>query len=119
MDISRLKKRNLTAWLPLNDEGDVLIHCKHISQSDFDALDESCTDRKGVRDNKKFRSALAQAVVIDWKGIDDDGAEFPATPENIDYMMSESTEFRLLIMDVPLSMEKMLAAEKEAARKNL
>ncbi len=119
MDISRLKKKNLTAWLPLGDDDTVQILCRHISQSEFDALDEAATDKKGVRDNALFRSALAQAVVKDWSGIDDDGAEFPPTPENIDYLMAESTSFRLLVMDAPLSMSKMLAAEKEALRKNL
>ena len=118
MDISRLKKKNLTAWLPLGDDNTVQILCRHISQSEFDALDEAATGKKGVRDNAAFRSALARAVVKDWSGIDDDGAEFPPTPENIDYLMSESTSFRLLVMDAPLSMSKMLAAEKEALRKN-
>lgn len=119
MDVSRLKKKNLTAWLPLGDDEDVQILCRHISQREFDDLDEAATDKKGVRDNNKFRSSLAQAVVKDWTGIDDDGADFPPTPENIDYLMAESTTFRLLVMDAPLSMGKMLVAEKEAKRKNL
>lgn len=119
MDVSRLKKKNLTAWLPLGDDDTVQILCRHISQSEFDEIDASATDKKGVRDNSKFRTSLAQAVVKDWSGIDDDGAEFPPTPENIDYLMNESTSFRLLVMDAPLSMGKMLAAEKEAKRKNL
>lgn len=119
MDISRLKKKNLTAWLPLGDDKEVKILCRHISQSEFDVIDEVSTDDKGVRDNKMFREALAQAVVKDWTGINEDGAEFPPTPENINYLMAESTSFRLLVMDAPLSMSKMLAAEKEALRKNL
>jgi len=117
MDVSRLKKKDLKAWLPLDDDGDVEILCRHISQSEFDAIDEAATDKKGTRDNNKFRSDLAKAVVQDWRGIDDDGADYPCTPDNIDYLMEESTSFRLLIMDAPLSMKKMLAAEREDIRK--
>jgi hypothetical protein len=32
--------------------------------------------------------------------------------------MRECTEFRLLVMNTPLSLERMLAAEREAAEKN-
>ena len=119
MDVSRLKKKNLRAWLPLGSDGAVMVLCRHISQSEFDKLDEDATDSKGVRDNQKFRSALGRAVVQDWNGIEDDGHVHPCTPENIDYLMAESTDFRLLVMDAPLSMTKMLAAERESVRKNL
>ena len=116
MDVSRLKKKNLTAWLPLMDE--VKVKCRHISQSEFDAISEAAADRKGKKDDKKFRSDLARKVVVDWDGIDDEGEDFPCTPENIDYLMEECTEFRLLVLDVPLSLERMLAAERDAERKN-
>lgn len=119
MDVSRLKKKNLKAWLPLGGDGAVMVLCRHISQSEFDALDEDATDSKGVRDNKKFQSSLARAVVQDWSGIDEEGEVYPCVPENIDYLMAESTDFRLLVMDAPLSMTKMLAAERESVRKNL
>lgn len=115
MNVARLKRKDLTAWLPLMDE--VTIKCRHISQSEFDAISEAA-DRGGKRDEKKFRSALARAVVQDWQGIDEDGQPFACTPENIDWLMEESTEFRLLVMDAPLSLKKMLTAEQEAERKN-
>ncbi len=118
MDVSRLKKKNLTAWLPLDDDADVMVLCRHLTQSEFDDIDAAATDGKGKRNNKKFRKDLALAIVSDWTGISDDGAPFPPTPENIAYLMEESTSFRLLVMDAPLSMEKMLAAEKESLRKN-
>lgn len=114
MDVSRIKKKNLIVWLPLI-EG-VEVQCRFISQSEFDGIDADSTIN-GKRDDKLFRSKLARAVVTGWRGIVDEGAEFDCTPENIDYLMEESTEFRLLIMDAPLSISKMLTAEREAERK--
>jgi hypothetical protein len=115
MNVARLKRKDLTAWLPMMDE--VEICCRHISQSQFDAISEAST-KGGKRDEKKFRSALARAVVVDWRGLEEDGEPFACTPENVDWLMEESTEFRLLVMDAPLSLNKMLAAEQEAERKN-
>ena len=111
MDVSRLRKKDIKAWLPIDD--DVSVLCKYVGQTEFDAISDSA-DKNGKRDEKKFRSDLAQAVVQDWKGLEDEGQPFPCTPENISWLMEESTDFRLLIMDAPLSMKKMLAAEKAA-----
>lgn len=131
MDIARLKKKDLIVWLPLFE--DIEVQCVHISQSEFDAISAAAVEikfdpkshkRTEVRDEKKFRSTLAQRVVRAWRGKDggpgfvDGDQPFPCTPENIDYLMEESTDFRLLIMDAPLSLEKMLAIEKAAIEKN-
>lgn len=119
MNVGRLKRKDLKAWLPLDSDEEVRILCRHVSQAEFDVIDESTRDKKGVRDAKEFRSALANAVVEEWEGIHDDGSDFPCTKENIDYLAEESTSFRLLITGAPLSMEKMLEAEKESIRKKL
>lgn len=131
MDIARLKKRNLVVWLPLFE--DIEVECVHISQSEFDAISAEAIEIKfdpkshrkiESRDEKKFRSLLAQRVVRGWRGKDggpgfvDGDQPFPCNPENIDYLMEESTEFRLLVMDAPLSLEKMLATEKASTEKN-
>lgn len=124
MDIQRLKKNDLKVWLPLMDEVEVLV--RHITQGEFDAISKQATavkfDKNHVkreeRDEEQFRSLLARAVVLDWRGIKDGDDPYPCTPENMDYLMRECTEFRLLVMDVPLSLERMLAAEKAAAEKN-
>lgn len=124
MDVSRLKKRDLKVWLPML-AGDEEVLCRYLPQSEFDSISERCTVirfRSGKkveeRDPKKFRAELAQAVVIDWKGFEDEGRPYPCTPENIAYLMEECTEFRVLVMDAPLSLERMLAAEKEDSEKN-
>lgn len=114
MDVSRIKNKNLVVWLPLMDG--VEVQCRFISQSQFDVIDNESTVN-GKRSDKLFRSKLANAVVADWKGIVDGDAEFACTPENIDYLVEESTEFRLLVMDTPLSLSKMMAAERETEKK--
>lgn len=114
MDVSRIKNKNLIVWLPLI-EG-VEVQCRFISQREFDAIDAESTVN-GKRNDKLFRSKLARAVVTGWRGIVDGDAEFACTPENIDYLVEESTEFRLLVMDIPLSLSKMMAAEREAEKK--
>jgi hypothetical protein len=125
MDISRLKKNDLRVWLPLADGVEVL--ARYISQARFDAISRQAEEtrfdpkshQKTVERNEvKFRSLLAQEVVEDWRGLLDDGEPYPCTPEHIDYLVEEWTEFRLLVMDAPLSLEKMLAIEKESAGKN-
>lgn len=124
MDISRLKKKNLKVWLPLFDDVDVL--CRHIPQSEFDAIKAAATtvefDRRHQRvekiNDQKFRIALGHAVVEDWKGLKDDGVEFPCTPGNIEFLMTESSQFRLLVMDAPLDLERMIEAERAELEKN-
>lgn len=125
MDISRLKKKDLKVWLTLLDGVEVL--CQHLSQSDYDRISERCTTtrienrtyrRIEERDDKQFRAEIAQAVVLDWRGLVDGDAPFPFTKENLLYLMEECTEFRLLVMDAPMSLEKMLAAEKAELEKN-
>lgn len=125
MDVGRLKKKNIEVWFPYVEDAEVL--CGHLSQREYDEITAACTERKInrktgnteiIRDDKKFRSLLARAVVKDWRGLTDDGADFPCNPENIDYLMEESTEFRLLVQSAPMSLEQMLEAEREAVRKN-
>lgn len=125
MDIGKLKRNSLQVWLPLIEGVEVL--CRHLSQSAFDAITRDCKTIKlnpatQVKteeiDEAKFRSAMARAVVVDWRGLEEDGAPWPCTPKNIDYLMEECTEFRLLVRGAPLSLGRMLAAEKEATAKN-
>lgn len=126
LNVGRLKKKNLKVWLPVMDEFRIL--ARHISQSHFEELSDKCTASKpdpkdprktiSERDEKLFREELAVAVVEEWDGIEDDDAPFPATRENLGYLMEECTEFRMTVMDVPLSLERMLAAERAANEKN-
>ena len=125
MDISRLKKDDLRVWVPLFEGVEVL--CRYIPQTEFDKILAESKEikfhpkshqKQEVQDPKAFRSALARAVVQDWRGLKDGAADFPCTPENIDYLMEELTDFRTLVTGVPLSLEKMIEVEKAALEKN-
>ena len=125
MDVSRIRKKNINVWLPLFEDVEVL--CQYLSQKDFDEISEQATThrhdpkthrRVSEQDAKQFRQLLARAVVKDWRGMEDEGKPYPCSPENIDYMMENCTEFRLLVLDAPLSLERMLTAEKEDQEKN-
>lgn len=125
MDISRIKKRDLRVWLPLFEGVEVL--CRHLQQRDYDALRKECSTVSfhpkthqpvETLDEVRFRSALGRTIVEDWRGLEDDGADYPCTPENIDYLMESLTEFRLLVVGAPLSLERMIQSEKALAEKN-
>lgn len=125
MDISRLKKADLRVWLTMMEGVEVL--CRHLSQKEFDAIsakavtsrfDERSHRRIEERDEQTFRTLLAQQIVCDWRGIEDDGKPYPCTPESVAWLMEMCTEFRILVMDAPLSLERMAALEKEASAKN-
>lgn len=107
---------------------DVEVLCRHIPQDEYDTILKQAVKttfnpknhlRQEERDDQKFNSLLARAVVLDWRGMDDAGQPFPCTPENIDYLMEKLTEFRLLVIGTPLSFERMLAAERAVTEKNL
>jgi len=125
MDISRLKKKDLQAWLELTAEVEIL--CHYVDQGEIDRIKAESTitrvnPKTGLkteeRDEPKFRSLLGRAVVKNWKGLRDGEKDFPCTPENIDYLMDDYAEFRVLVFSVPMSFERMLAAEKAQAEKN-
>ncbi len=125
MDISRLKNKDLQVWLPMMDGVEVL--CQYLSQGDYNqlrkqalrtSLDPRTKQKTEELDSAKLESLLARAIVKDWRGLTDNGETYPCSVENIDYLMSECTEFRLLVMDAPLSLERMLEAEKAATEKN-
>jgi len=126
MDISRISKKQIQVWLPLMDGVEVL--CRHLAQDEYDAILKQSVKttfnpkthlKQEERDEQRFNSLLARAVVLDWQGLDDAGQPFPCSPENIDYLMEKLTEFRLLVIGTPLSFERMLAAERAVTEKNL
>lgn len=130
MDISRLRKRDIKAWIPVEDEVDV--ECRHISQGEWEEIKEEATtvtvEKDGTQkkdfDNKKFRSLLGRRAVTNIRGLTDgiDDQErplpFQVTPENIDMLMEEWTEFRLAVMGSPMKLSVMLKLEREQLTKN-
>lgn len=117
-------KRELVVVVPFMDDSNVTM--RHMGQSRYEALRKACScvkfnPKSHIKeesiDEEKFRKALVNETVLDWD-FEEDGQPFPCTQENREYLMEESTDFRLLVLDVPLSLEKMLAIEKENERKN-
>lgn len=132
-DVARLRRKDLTAWVPVDDE--VRILCRYISQAEWEDLRSQSTETivnsitglpESKEDKNRFNSLLAARVVIDVDGLvdsdelDDQGNPLPlkTTPENIDLLMSDWTEFRLTVRDAPLSFERMLSLDREQQKKN-
>jgi len=113
----------------------VRILCRYISQAEWEeirtlstitTLDPLTGLTVNTEDKNKFNSILAARAVLDAEGLidsdtlDADGNALPLilTPENIDLLMSDWTEFRLAVRDVPLSFERMLNLDREQNKKN-
>lgn len=121
-DISVLRKRNLKAWIQVDDEVSIL--ARHISQAEWEEVRTDCTamtvssipgqEKKEV-DEIRFRHEIGRRAVLDVRGLvdgdstDESGEALPfaVTPENIDLLMDEWTEFRMAVMSTPLSFKLM------------
>jgi capsule polysaccharide modification protein KpsS len=132
-DVARLRKKDLKAWVPVDDE--VRILCRYISQADWEDLRaqssettiNTTTGLAEIKEDKNlFNLLLAARVVIDVEGLvdsddlDEQGNSRPLkiTSENIELLMTDWTEFRLAVRDAPLSFERMLILEQEQKKKN-
>lgn len=126
INVGRLKRKDLKVWLPIIEEFRIL--ARYLSQTEYDRITKLATIVKPdpddstktiqERDDIIFRRELGIAVIEAWDGVEEDGAEFPATPENIAYMMEECTELRLKVFNIPLSLELMLQEDRKANEKN-
>jgi hypothetical protein len=127
MDIGKLKN-GIEVWLNgFAGDPETRIKVRHINQDEFDRLVKASiettfdpkTHAKAERRNEeKYRKLLVDAVVVDWEGFEEDGQPWPCTPENRAWLMEVSTDFRVMVNDTPMQLEKMLAVEREQAEKN-
>lgn len=132
-DVALLRKRNLKAWVPVDEEVSFL--ARHISQAEWEELKAQCTETilnpvtnqtETKEDMPAFRALLGERVVSDIVGLvdsedlddNDNPKPFHVTPANIAMLMEEWTEFRLAVMGVPMSFERMLNLAKAQATKN-
>ncbi len=132
-DVALLRKRNLKAWVSVDEEVSIL--ARYISQAEWEELKAQCTEtilnpitnQTDIKeDMPAFRALLGERVVsdivglVDSEDLDDSGnvKPFPATPANIAMLMEEWTEFRLTVMGVPMSFERMLDLAKAQTTKN-
>jgi hypothetical protein len=129
-NVSRIDKTRPELWIPFLDDPDTRVKVRHLTQDEFENIIEAAIvttfnpkthGKEKTRDDKKYREMLVDAVVIDWEGFvdGDKGDAYPCTSENRHFLMEKSTDFRMVVMDAPLSLQKMLDIEMEQNIKNL
>ncbi len=123
MNINPLKTKLLEVWLPFGDGAEVLI--AHTSREDLLAIAreaQKISIRKGQEvkeyDPVKADKLLGRKAVKDWKGFDDDGKEFPCTPENIDLLMMQWTDFARFVNDACGDLERLVRQKEVSLSKN-
>ncbi len=127
MDISKLRN-GFQVWVEgFAGDSATRILVRHINQDEFEIIVKGATEhtidlknhqRVGRLNEDKYHELLVDAAVVDWEGFSDSGAPFPCTPENRRWLMKVSTDFRSMVKDVPLTLEKALALEKDDQIKN-
>jgi hypothetical protein len=122
MDISALKK-DLIVGVRFDD--DVVVKVRHINRAELRDIYKKATVSKFIDHKKRdeFDAAMAdcllgRAAIIDWDGFMDGSAPFPCSPDNIDYLMKNYTAFAKFINDTVSDLDCLLAAERDAERKN-
>lgn len=67
---------------------------------------------------KLLVDALANTILLDWKGFTKDGQDYPYSVDNARAFLAESADFRDFVSDAANEMETFRAAEVEEARGN-
>lgn len=67
---------------------------------------------------KLLVDALANTILLDWKGFTKEGQDFPYSVDNARSFLAESADFRDLVSDAANEMETFRSAEIEEARGN-
>jgi hypothetical protein len=67
---------------------------------------------------KLLVDALANTILLDWKGFTKEGQDFPYSVDNARSFLAESADFRDLVSDAATEMETFRTAEIEEARGN-
>ena len=123
LDVSKLKTGGTRAWVSIVDE--FRVQFTHISQDEYEALKESCQVREEKDgqltkelDETEFRHKLAERVTTNWDGLVDGDDPYPCVPDNIHFISDKVTEYRIALFDKPLSLTRMLEAEREEQKKS-
>lgn len=133
MNIAGLRNKTIKAWVQVDDEVKVL--CNYLPQQEWEELKKEATlvevidaaagTSRETLNQKTFRQLVGRRVVVDvaglTDGIDESSKEplpFQITPENIDLLMEEWTEFRLTILGTPMILKNMLQLQAEQEKKN-
>ena len=129
MDISGLKQETLTAWIPFDDDTEVLI--AYVSREDLREIGKAATVTRFVKHHKSdtFDQAeadrlLGRKAVRDWRflpgrpGFTDQGAPFPYSAENCDLLMSRFNEFSNFVNAACIDFSRFIEEERETDEKN-
>ena len=123
MNINALKTKSLEVWMPFGDGAEVLI--AYTSREDLQAIakeSQKTSLRKGQEvkeyDPVKADSLLGRKAVRGWNGFDDNGAPFPCTPENIDLLMMQWTDFARFVNDACGDLERLVRQKETSLIKN-
>ena len=98
MELSGLRNDELTAWIPFDDDTEVLI--SYVSREELRQLKRKATSTKFIRhqkseetDPKEADRLLGRKAVKNWRalpcriGFTMSGEPFPYSPENCDFLM--------------------------------
>jgi hypothetical protein len=123
MEISALQKDDFEVWVPFLD-GRVLI--RYVSREELVSLNKQATettwDRKHQlhKENNPVRAdiLLGRIAVKGWEGFTMNGAPYPYTPENCDFLMTKWVDFARFVNETCIDLQALMDAEKAEAEKN-
>jgi hypothetical protein len=116
MDITQtLKASEEGIWVDWKDGVSVKLR---MSPELLQKIRKTCTKKimdKGVireeLDAEHFDEMLNEQVILDWKGITNEGKPFPCTPENKALLMKKSVAFSTFINQACLELENVKESE--------
>ena len=114
---------SLQVWVDFNTE--IRVKLRHISREEMATITRKATVSEFVNhqkreklDDLKYGELIGLAAIADWSGLVLGDEPFPCTPENIKLLMLKWGDFAKFISDFSTDFERLVAAEKEAERKN-
>jgi len=126
MDVAKLKKLTERgyAWLEFTDG--VQVKLRYVSPQQF-AHWRKVASRRRLRggrifeelDEGKLDEILCDEVILDWRGITEDGQPFPCTRENKRLLMQHWTEFALWVNEQCMRLEAFTQAKEEEEQKKI
>lgn len=124
-DVSALMGgKDLLVWMDYSDQ--VRVQIRHVTRERFGDLVNTATivgfDRRHQKteqlDSIKFGELLGEEAIADWDGMQVDSEPLPCNKENRKILMRKWVDFAKWVSDVCTDLERLVTAEKEAARKN-
>lgn len=73
---------------------------------------------RATLDEDKFSRLWGEWSVVGWRGLDQDGIEYPFTPENRDAAMTGQRKFQAFVFDLSDDIERLTQIEREKVRGN-